>query len=317
MNDISKGDQKMYCKNISESEYIDLILKRIGNYMDENKIKQSALAKLSKINQSTLSKLMNREVKLTIQHIFKICQALKINPATLMAFDDIIPENFQKVDSGLVNKEYLNDHILIRNTAHPVFKGYIKNEFNIYFYSTISSESSLLEGKIHFDDTEYHNFCKASMTLYTGQTDPSGEKIKKNYHGELIISLTMGTCYCLLIEPDIGEVCSINFKHTFLFNQRLICRVATMISTSSGTNKLPIMQRALIVDRKLNVNDPDSPDFTFVRGQLKLNESEMIIPDDVFDKLVRNESYPEELQDFLRSCGDEVCSSRIKKHMIY
>lgn len=304
--------------DLSESEYNDIVLKRISNYMNENGIKQLELSKQSKINQSTLSKLMNGEIKLTLSHIYKICKALKVDPKNLMSFDrEIAIKNLKNIDEGVINKKYINEQILIRDTTHPAFKGYVKNEFYIYFYSTISSESSLLEGKILFEETECHNFCKTSLQLFTGRLDSNGVKITKDYSGELIVSLSMGTCFCILINKEIGEICSINFKHTFLFNQKLICRVGIIISTSSGANRLPIMQRALITDRKLDANDISSPDFEFVRGQLKLNESEMIIPMDSLDDIIRNSSFSEELRNFLEICTNEKNGFSMNKRYVF
>lgn len=290
--------------NISESEYCNIVLRRIKEYMYKNGIKQLDLSKETNINQSTLSKIMSGETKLTLQHIFRICNSLKVDPEILLSFDqDIGTDTMNQIDAGIINKKYIDDQILIRTTTHPAFKGYIKNEFYIYFYSTISSETSLLEGKLLFEDTEYHNYCKATMLLYTGQKDSNGIDITKNYHGELIISLTMGTCYCILINSKIGEICSINFKHAFLFNQRLISRVCTVNSTSSGGNRLPIMQRALITETKLYAVSPSDEDFQFIRGQLRLNETIIFTPEDVIDELINStdDNKSKALKDFFQS----------------
>lgn len=290
--------------NMSESEYCDIVIKRLKEYMDKNDIKQLDLARESNINQSTLSKLINGETKLTLQHIFRICNALKIDPEVLLSFDqEIVTNNISQIDTGIVNKRYLDEQILIRTTTHPAFKGYVGNKFYIYFYSTISTETSLLEGKFSFEDTEYHNYCKATLTLFTGQKDSKNEDVTKTYRGELIISLTMGTCYCLLINPEIGEICSINFKHAFLFNQKLISRVCTVNSTSSGGNRLPIMQRALITETRLEAVHPNDKDFQFVRGQLRLNETTIFTPKDIIDELINStdDKTQKELKDFFQS----------------
>lgn len=290
--------------NMSELEYHNIVLKRIKEYMERYEIKQLDLSRESNINQSTLSKIINGEAKLTLQHIFRICNALKVDPEVLLSFDqDIITDNISQIDTGIVNKRYLDEQILIRTTTHPAFKGYVGNEFYIYFYSTISSETSLLEGKLLLKDTEYHNYCKATLLLYTGQKNSNGEDIEKKYYGELIISLTMGTCYCLLINSEIGEICSINFKHAFLFNQRLISRVCTVNSTSSGGNRLPIMQRALITETRLNAVHPTDEDFQFVRGQLRLNETTIFTPKDIIDELINSidDKTSKDLKDFFQS----------------
>lgn len=301
----------MEFKDMTESEYGKVILERISAFMTHFGLKQLDLANLSGIGQSTLSKIMKGEMKLTLQHIFKLCKAFKIDPEDLLSPNkniNLLSNDNQSVinddDKSLLNKNYLNEQILIRDTTHPIFKGYINNTFYFYCYPTISSESNLLEGELSFSETQNKDFCSTKLKLYTGQISPSKEPIYKLYSGELITSLTMGTCYCILVNSDIGEICCINFKHTFLFNQELICRVGAMISTSSGGNKLPIMQRVLISKNKLNVNELNSPDYMFVRGQLKLNESTMYISDENFSKLlIQNDSF-EHLHDFFNECDN-------------
>lgn len=87
----------------------------------------------------------------------------------------------------------------------------------------------------------------------------------------------MGACYCILTNPDIGEICFLNFRHMFIFNQNLECRVGTISSTSSGENRLPVMQRILISKKPLHVNGRNLSDQEFVQGQLRLNNSKILI----------------------------------------
>lgn len=301
--------------NISEDEYISLILKKINFIMIDKGIKQLDLSERSNIGQSTLSKLLKGEMKLTLQHIVKICKALEVDPDYLLSTNESTnnSSNSEQIkDSGVIYKEFLNDQILIRDTRHLCYKGYINNSFNFYCFSTISSESDLLEGVLDFSDTNEHNGCKASLSLCTGQINREGDKVFKKYTGELIISLAMGACYCILINSDIGEICLLNFKHTFLFNQELECRVGAIVSTSSGGNRLPIMQRVLISKQKLNVNDVNDPDYVFIRGQLNLNDSLIYISKDLFDELRSDKDgkyHLEYLKDFF-----DVCDSYMETH---
>ena len=291
--------------HMSEKEYYDIVLKRLKEYMNKNGVKQLDLSRESNINQSTLSKILNGEIKLTLQHIFRICNVLQIDPEILLSFDqEIISDRFQKINSGVISKNYINDQIFIRNPLHLALKGYITEKpFFLYLFSTISSEHALLEGTIKFEDTEYHNYCKATMSISTGLV-ADGIQVVKDYCGELIVSLTMVACYCILINSDIGEICSLNFKHSFLFNQKLICRVATVISTSSGSNRLPIVQRALISKTELHVNDEQHPDYEFVRGQLRLNDSEIIIKNDRLKRIHGHYASDEQLKGFFKESFD-------------
>ena len=295
--------------NMSEHEYSNFILKKINLIMINKGLKQLDLSEKSNISQSTLSKLLKGEMKLTLQHIIKICKALDIEPKYLLSADENLAyDNLgQSNGNGIIDETFLDDKILIRDTRHPAFKGYKDNEFYFYCFSTISSEAELLEGTLKFSAADDYKFCQATLSLYTGQVDKDGNKITKNYSGELIISLTMGACYCFLINSTIGEICLINFKHTFLFNQELECRVGAIVSTSSGGNRLPIMQRILVSKQKLNVNDINDPDYVFIRGQLNLNDSLLYISKDLFDDLRTDKDRKynlEYLKDFFDDCDN-------------
>lgn len=292
--------------DLSEEEYCNLVTSRINKFMIKNNLKQKELVKYSGIGQSTLSKILKGEIRLTLQHIFKISKALEITPEMLLSFDEELELlSYDQNDTGLINKKYIDDQILIRNTCHPAFKGYIDNIFNVYCYSTISSETLLLEGKLSFEDSECHNYCKAKLLLCTGQKTKDGNPVFKKYMGELVISLTMGSCYAYLINSEIGECILLNFIHTFLFNQELKCRIATMSSTSSGATRLPVIQRMILSKEKLNVNDVDSSDYEFVRGQLKLNDSTIIMPTGSLQKLLNTENIlNSELGDYLKKCRE-------------
>lgn len=295
----------MDIKKLTADEYCDAIIKRINSILSEKKIKQADLSAQSHISQSSMSKILKGEMRLTLQHIFKICIALNITPEDLLSInkeisDDSTSFSFNKIDEvGIINEQYLNEQVLIRDINHPAFNGIKNNKFFIYLYSTITSESFLLDGKLIFDATS-SSFCKATMTLNTGKIDANGDPIKKFYEGELIISLTMGACYCVLTNPDIGEIIFLNFKHMYLFNRDLECRVGTISSTSSGGNRLPVIQRILISKQPLKVNGTDLSDLEFIQGQLRLNNSKMLVSSKDLETLKEKYESNSDLLDFFK-----------------
>lgn len=292
-------------QKMTADEYCQKIIDRIIFLMEKKNLKQLDLAARSNISQSSLSKILKGEMRLTLQHIFKICTSLEIAPENLLAFgtelsDDFFPANYTAInETGLFNEQYMNEEIFIRDRNHPAFNGIKNNTFHIYLYSTIASESFLLNGTITFDATKT-SFCKAEMTLYTGKTDTNGEPQKKVYSGELIISLTMGACYCVLTNPTIGEICFLNFRHMYLFNQGLECRVGTISSTSSGGNRLPVVQRILISRQPLDVKGEATSDLEFVQGQLRLNNSKMLISKVELEALISDYVNNTDLSNFFK-----------------
>lgn len=299
----------MAVQKITADEYCNNVIRRINSLLEQKNLKQADLVSLTNIGQSSLSKLLKGEMRLTLQHIFKISTALGISPENLLTLDKNIPDNLPVPsyapisETGLFNEQYLHEEVFIRNKNHPAFSGIKDNIFYMYLYSTITSESFLLDGTLTFN-TKNSSFCKAEMTLNTGKVDTDGKPIRKQYSGELIISLTMGACYCVLTNPEIGEICFLNFKHMYLFNRDLECRVGTISSSSSGGNRLPVIQRILISKQPLNVSGRDTSDLEFVQGQLRLNNSKMLISKKDLDHLLKKYANNSILTDFFEKFRD-------------
>lgn len=270
--------------NKEQDNYVDAVINRINSTMKEKKITYASLAEKTDLNTSTISKILNKKMKLNLEHLFIICKALKINPSKIL----ILPEEYEDEftnESGLFrDKVFKNNDTLIRNPKHFAFKGYVDQTFFVYFYSTISSETSLINGELKFEVSEAENYCKATFKLKTGKKDFEDNDIYKMYTGELLISLSMGCCYCILMNSITGEFCFLNFRHLFLFHQNLICRVAAALTTSSGESKLPTIHRALISYRELHFTDDNDSDLDFIQGQLRLNNSGIVIQKEKFEK---------------------------------
>lgn len=297
---------------ISESKYNQLVIERISAIMKNKQITQTELAKKSNIGQSTLSKLLTNEAKITIQHIYKLCSALNVDPSIILSFEDI-EVNYdkrkpEKPCSGIFKDNFLDSSLFITNPADEAFNGYTNNEYHIYIYPTISTENELLHGILSLKNSEDNSHCNVIFTLFTGQSK-NGYDITKKYLGEMIISRPMSACYIYLINKEIGEMCFISFKHFYIFNQDLVCRVATISSTSSGGNKLPVIQRALISKFELNISNNQTDDTQFIMGQLRLNDTDIIINRKQYENHINNienDYYSEDLKDFFAECEEYI-----------
>lgn len=288
--------------------YHATVIQRIKALMERKKIRQTDLVSCTDISQSSLSKLLNENgnMNLTLHHIFELCSALEIEPSKLLSLDTKIEDIPDKTsppssEASFFNSSYINDQILIQNPTHPAFNGLKNNTFHIYTFSTISSESFLLNGILSFIPSEDHSFCKAELILNTGKTDVNNNAIEKYYSGELMISLAMNACYVLLTNRDNGEICFLNFRHMFLFHQNLECRVGTISSTSSGGNRLPVIQRILLSNTPLKVSSQDTTDIDFIKGQLRLNHSEILISSDSLTALINAYENNTEILNFFKN----------------
>lgn len=97
----------------------------------------------------------------------------------------------------------------------------------------------------------------------------------------------MGSCYCLLENEQIGELCFIVFRYLYLNNEKLKCRVGVVATASAGDNRRPTMHRMLICrggisDEKLEI----------LKAQLLLNTSDILISKKNLERLRSQEGMP-------------------------
>lgn len=262
-------------------KYEKKVMKNIRHIMHEHGITQKILAENSGINQSTLSKLLSGKASFTLEHIAKIARALNIDAADLVSF-----RPGTVITNTCFSSHYIpeNDN-LVCSINRPAFKGYIGNKYYLYFYSTISSEAKLIHGELTLSASD-ENRCRVNLEIYTGKIDVSGTPIRKVYTGDMVISISMGSCYCTLTNAEIGELCFLSFHHMFLFSQDILCRIGAVLTTSSGGNRRPTLHRMVISKYEFNL-DEDSEDLHFLKGQLKLNSSRVLISKKEFQALLK------------------------------
>lgn len=272
MNTGSKDDTALYQ---------EIIINRIKSLMHDNGLKQQDLAEKTGTNQSMISKILSGSSTLTLTSIVKICSVLKVSPSVLLSTEDTpLNELFdgdEVYSTGLMSE---NDN-LVFDTSRQVFRGYLNVEYFVYFYSTMSTEDKILNGKLLFKKSDNNKRCETKLELFTGKKDLEGNEITKIYTGEMAISISMSSCYVTLVNYELGELCFFCFRHMFLFNQEMLCRIAEVLTVSSGENKRPTAHRMIISKYKLDTVE----DEYFIKGQLKLNGSDIVIEKEKFEIL--------------------------------
>jgi hypothetical protein len=116
--------------------------------------------------------------------------------------------------------------------------------------------------------------------LDTKVIDENKQTIKKEYNGRLIISKPQTSCYCILSNPRIGEVCMLSFYHRYFFTSELHFRLANVLTTSAGDNRRPTIHRMLLSRTSLSEDVKN-----MVKAGLLLNNSEIIIREDSLDEI--------------------------------
>ena len=261
---------------------IKTIIKRI---MKEDDVTQAAIAERCKsfggsISQGTISNLMRGEAKdIKLSSLISLCKGLGVS------FEDITIGS----QMGKEGENREDKHIVIDK---KIYQGY-PGTYHTYFFPTISNKEELLRGELEIGELAENGSCSAYMKLYTGdiRTEKSGknEEIIKEYKGEFFISIPMQSGYCFLKNDQSDECCFLIFHHFYLLNNNLKCRVAVAATTSAGGNRRPTIHRIYLSRDRLNAQGEK-----FIRGQLRLNESEILITKRAYAELLKKEEIPEE-----------------------
>lgn len=273
MDDFSKEYCAQICKNISE-------------IVKQKKLTQTDVVNLCKekgltISQSTLSNILGkRNSDMKISSILDLCRGLEVS------IYDVLP-NVDESQETIKNIYNSND----RQDIRRIYNGY-DGKFHVYFFPTISSKHELLYGELEIGEATDKGGCEATLKLHTGETKKvrgKDEEIIKIYKGKFVISVPMQSGYCFLKNQQSDEQCFFIFHHFFIFNNYLKCRVAAAATTSAGGNRRPTIHRIYLCRNKLSEDGKK-----FIRGQLRLNESEIIISKKRYEKFLVDEKIPVE-----------------------
>lgn len=181
---------------------------------------------------------------------------------------------------------------LISNPLDSRFRGYF-GTYYVFFTPTHSNDSTPLKGTLTFENAETK--VRALFKLDTRQNNESGEPVLKTYEGTLICSTSVSNCYCVLSSHDIGEMGFITFRHYNIHHQKRDCLLATSMTTSAGNiDRNPVIHRML-----LSREDIKEQDLSGIVPFLSLNSSNIIIPEEEWNRNEDIDPVYNEVMDFL------------------
>lgn len=278
------GRKRKNEQNDSVQDYTDLVTDRIIQYMDKNSITQKDMAERCHITQSTLSKILRGDITLSLPHLLNIAKAMDIDPGKLISYEKNILEDEAHIKHSPRKKRPSPSKALIRDPDSHHFKG-ILGTYYFYCKPTISSEQNLfLKGRFRLERSKAPDkYCKAILELNTGKFDDTNRPIQKIYEGRMIISELMYTCTAIMCSEKYADFCCLNFTHTFLHDQKLLCRLAACLTTSSGisASRRPVMLKCILSREPL-----DDDDLRKLEGQLNMNSSNIRIFEEDFEKYI-------------------------------
>lgn len=253
-------------------------------YMKNKGLTQQMLSSLcekngTKVSQATLSNILRGTHNCSLNNMTAICNALEITLSDLVTPRDTLTFTLPASES-----------ILITSPMDKAFKGYLGN-YQVYFYPTTGKSNMLLHGTLTFTPSEVNPICLAKLNLFTGKFQKHQNQtieLTKSYTGQLVISPTLNAAYCFLYSSELGELCFLIFHHFYLLTNPLKCIMANAITMSSGSNRRPTMHRMCLSDLPI----PDQL-MTYIKGQLLLNDSEILISERGLEKFKQDPLVPE------------------------
>lgn len=277
------------------NDIYERVSSKLAAIMSQRHMKQTDIEELCRkngypITQAAVSKIVayKDNYSITLGDFLQVCKALDVSPAKVLESDETY--EIGSVHTDDVSPAASRSPLIIK-PSEDEFNGYC-NKYHCYFFSTISSEGGLLHGELVFSKSELDDYCEATFKLDTNKTNEKGEKVYKEYSGRLVISPRMSSCYCILENKRIGELCFIVFRHLYLNNESLKCRLAVAATASAGDNRRPTIHRILISQTEVS-----GETLEMLKAQLRLNSSELIISRTSIEKLskLNDDEFPSQV----------------------
>ena len=265
--------------------YYRRVAEQLNKAMGDKGISQKHLAKECKsrfgieISQSTISKILHSEGgHMSAVFVCAMCQVLDIGLPGVLGVQEAdhggdgesaaFPPMDGRPEPGV-------RETLLYKPTDSAFFGYIDRIYDIFFWSTGSSENKLICGTMELSN-EGDEYCKVHIRLDTGRHPV------KEYVGRMAISLQQHACYCTVESRRLGERCSFVFYHRFFSQGAMQARLATVTTVSTGDSRRPTAHRMAICEKNA-VDSEQKKDF--VAAQLLLNNSQIIIPEEKMGQL--------------------------------
>ena len=269
---------------LSKSEFNSLVGKRLQSiinsmHLTQRQVLERCAEKGYSFSQSAMSKILSGTSVHPLQ-IAQLCEVLQLDVSEVMSLDPNTEVHYNAAASLPSTPQ------LITDATNIAFRAYM-GKFHAYFYTT-KNEESIHHGIFEIGEDPQTHKCTASFQFKTGEKDIEGNDIEKHYTGTVTCSNNMHTFYCSLMSEEIGEISFLLFHYDFLAYQLLESRLASVITVSSGIKRLPTMHRLLLTRKELTNEELDC-----LRGQLKLNHSEIFISENAYRGLLQDPALPE------------------------
>lgn len=277
--------------NVRISDNVKFLMENQG--YNQNELKNAFSDHGMEINQGTINKYINKPNNnfIPIAVVLKCCEIFNVSIEELTQ-KDLTDNNVKANGATVINveeniAEYIVDthNELVMDLNNRVFKGY-KGSYFCYLYPTLSSEENILTGVMTISPDGFQNGITMSLKIVK---ESRGVKkiIYKEYSGMLIMSKPMHNCYCILKSDELSEICFLIFRHIYLNDAPLDCRMAEVLTVSAGESNYPTVHRMFFTREEIREED-----LKLVLPMINLNCSEILISEQNLEELKKEEAIP-------------------------
>ena len=286
----NKINEKMEKINMSNEELASRVaaldikiapntISKIRKFEDKLNAEMENLAKKSKYYKKIYADYSPKAA-----HVAAIFQVLGIDeiPGINADFNLTRSEAPEPVNADCIK----NAPDFITDPKNKAFCGYVDKIFDFFFLGTVSKKRELIQGAMSLSGNG--NDCEVEIAIKNTKDNIS--PFDKKYVGKMVISKIQHACYCTLVNADLAEICSIVFyHHRYSSDQNgLRARLGLATTVSAGEEKRPTSHRVLICEKGIIETDEKRE---FVKSQLRMNKSEIVISEENFEKIAKKENY--------------------------
>ena len=279
--------------NIRISQNISYLMDRDG--YNQNQLRDVLHQHGVEINQGTINKYLHKASTniIPVAILIKFSEIFNVSLENLIRDDlnntkaeTISTVNQKKGTNRLLENQYNSE--FVTDIKDRAFKGY-KGEYYCYFYPTISSEDNLLSAKLTITDEDPQFPIKISLEV-PKEVDGKTKAFFKIYQGTIILSKSLHNCYCILKSDKLSEFNFLVFRHIYLNDAKLDCRMAEVLTVSAGESHYPTVHRLFFSRDKI------APEhLEMIMPLLRLNSSDIIINRERMDVLKQKGNIPKDI----------------------
>lgn len=266
-----------------KTEYYKLVSQRLKKLQHESGYDRKYILDTAKrrnlvLSSTYLSRMLSDKGKgetISLPDLVSVAQIFDTDLNELLSTDPHVMPSF--TSKKVHERKEGDSEFIVAPTGK--MRAYLNTYYTYFFHTSPPLNSQeLIKGILKIEPDEKKEKTVASFEFETGKKNEEGEPIKKRYSGDVIISPDQQAVYISLINDEICEISYIIFHYMPILYEKLICRVALALTSSSGDSnglRVPTAHHMILSAYELDEKCPEV--LELLKGLLYMNENEILI----------------------------------------